>query len=101
MRTIYRTVYSIDAGEDPETENAPVRRERATAATEVTSDRDPEVMAQTIVKARADGICKITIDSMAKSHGEEPAKWPSDVLKQTYRAVVNKRRMNEAEGVGA
>ena len=96
MRTIYRTIYSIDAGEDPEMENAPVHKERAPAATEVTSDREPEVMAQTVIKAYADGVCKATIGSMMQTHGDDPLKWPSTTLKQTYRAVVTKRRTMEA-----
>lgn len=101
MRTIYRTIYSIDAGEDPEMENAPITRTAAPKATETTSDREPEIMAQTILKARADGICKITIEEMVKAYGEDPIKWPSTTIKQVYRAVVNKRRMAEAEGAVA
>lgn len=98
MRTIYRTIYSIDAGEDPEMENAPVTH-TAPKATDITSDRDPEVMAQTILKAQADGVCKITIEDMVKAYGEDPLKWPSTTIKQVYRAVVNKRRTMEAEAV--
>lgn len=72
MRTIYRTIYTVDAGEDPEMENEgdkvckktpvaqpkqsqPVRPPTGTKppVTDITTDRDPEVMIQTINKARA------------------------------------------------
>lgn len=87
MRTIYRTIYSIDAGEDPEAENSP-----AAKATAITTDRDPEVMAQTIDKAYSDGLCRTVIGTMRQSHGDDAAKWPITTLRQVYAAVLDRRR---------
>ena len=102
-RILYRTLYTIDEGgpeddpgEDPENINVERTVSKPVKATEVTSDREPEVMADTVRKAYADGVCKATIGSMMQTHGDDPLKWPSTTLKQTYRAVVTKRRTMEA-----
>lgn len=108
MRTIYRTIYSIDAGEDPEAENESTQKLETAkpgsqqkqyppnpAVTNITTDRDPEVMIQTIEKQRGTFIGGDIFFRYSQSLGNNVKEWPLDGIKSCYAEIVKARRNRE------